>query len=73
MLKVCKKMKLNDHQENMFVKCIPPQTPLLYSETGMGYAWVYLFFLFLLQNIDCGYSLELPRRGSSNMYSQSMF
>ena len=22
---------------------------------------VYLFFLFLLQNIDCGYSLELPR------------
>ena len=25
------------------------------------------------QNIDCGYSLELPRRGSSNEYSQSMF
>ena len=24
---------------------------------------VYLFFLFLLQNIDCGYSLEPPRRG----------
>ena len=23
-----------------------------------GYAGVYLFFLFLLQNIDCGYSLE---------------
>ena len=24
----------------------------------MGNAGVYLFFLFLLQNIDCGYSLE---------------
>ena len=34
---------------------------------------VYLFFLFLLQNIDCGYSLEPPRRGGSNVYPQSMF
>ena len=25
------------------------------------------------QNIDCGYSLEPPRRGSSNEYLQSMF
>ena len=25
------------------------------------------------QNIDCGYSLELPRRGGSNVYPQSMF
>ena len=25
------------------------------------------------QNIDCGYSLELPRRGGSNKYPQSMF
>ena len=24
-------------------------------------------------NIDCGYLLELPRRGSSNEYPQSMF
>ena len=32
-----------------------------------------LFFLFLLKNIDCGYSLEPPRRGSSNEYPQSMF
>ena len=27
----------------------------------VGYAGVYLFFLFLLQNIDYGYSLEPPR------------
>ena len=25
------------------------------------------------QNIDCEYSLEQPRRGSSNEYTQSMF
>ena len=25
------------------------------------------------QNIDCGYSLELPHRGGSNKYPQSMF
>ena len=25
------------------------------------------------QNIDCGYLLEPPRRGSSNEYPQSMF
>ena len=33
----------------------------------LGYAGVYLFFLFLLQNIACGYSLEPPRRGGSNV------
>ena len=26
-----------------------------------------------LKNIDCGYSLELPRPGSYNEYPQSMF
>ena len=26
----------------------------------LGYAGIYLFFLFLLQNRDCGYSLEPP-------------
>ena len=25
------------------------------------------------QNIDCGYTLEPPRRGGSNEYPQSMF
>ena len=32
-----------------------------------------LDFLFLLKNIDYGYSLEPPRRGGSNEYQQSMF
>ena len=30
-------------------------------------------FLIFAQNIDCGYTLELPRQGSSNKYPQSMF
>ena len=33
----------------------------------------WIFFLFLLQNIDCGYTLEPPRRGDSKVYPQSMF
>ena len=30
-------------------------------------------FLIFAQNIDCGYSLEPPRQGGSNVYPQSMF
>ena len=30
-------------------------------------------FLISAQNIDCGYSLEPPRRGGSNEYPQFMF
>ena len=32
-----------------------------------------IFFLFLNENICCGYSLEVPRRGTSNEYPQHMF
>ena len=32
----------------------------------------YIFHIFA-QKIDCGYSLETPRRGGSNEYPQSMF
>ena len=32
----------------------------------LGLEGYTLFFLFLLKNIDCGYSLEPPRRGGSN-------
>ena len=32
-----------------------------------------IFFLFLNENICCGYSLEAPRRGASNEYPQHMF
>ena len=30
-------------------------------------------FLIFAQNKDCGYTLEPPRRGGSNVYSRSMF
>ena len=62
-----------------------PLKPQLYSKTGVCRD-IYYFFLFLLKNIDCGYSLEPPRknidcgyslepprRGGSNEYPQSMF
>ena len=39
----------------------------------LGFAGVYIIFLISAQNIDCGYSLEPPRRGGSNEYPQSMF
>ena len=56
-----------EHVRVMFT----PLNPTFYI-AKLGFAGVYLFFLFLLQNIDCGYSLELPRRGGSNVYPQSM-
>ena len=40
----------------------------------LGFSGVYIiFFLFLLKNIDFGYSLEPPQRSGSNDYPQSMF
>ena len=49
----------------------------------LGFTGVYVIFLISAQNIDCGYSLEPPRRGGyslepprrggSNEYPQSMF
>ena len=49
-----------------------PLEPFLYSKTEVCRG-IPIFFLFLLQIIDCGYSLEPPWRGGSNVYPQSMF
>ena len=57
--------------ETYLYKFDPLKTPLLYSKTGV-YRGIH-FFLFLLKNIDCGYSLEPPQRGGSEEYPQSMF
>ena len=38
----------------------------------LGFTGVYIIFLISAQNIDCGYSLEPPRRGGSNEYPQSI-
>ena len=39
----------------------------------LGFIGVYIIILIFAQNIDCGYSLEPPRRGGSNEYLQSIF
>ena len=43
-----------------------PRKPHFYI-VKLGFAGVYLFFLFLIQNIYCGYSLEPPHRGGSEV------
>ena len=48
---------------------IDPLKPHFYV-VKLGYT---LFLLFLLKNMDCGYSLEPPHRGGSNDYPQSVF
>ena len=50
-----------------------PLKPHFYIKKKMGFTGVYIIFRISAQNIDCGYSLEPPRRGGSNEYSQSMF
>ena len=51
---------------------IDPLKPHFYI-VKLGFTGVYIIFLISAQNIDCGYSLEPPRRGGSNKYPQSMF
>ena len=49
-----------------------PLNPHFYI-VKLGFTGVYIIFIILLNNIDCGYSLEPPRRRGSNEYPQSMF
>ena len=49
-----------------------------YTENFISKNWKFSdknfdIFQISVQNIDCGYSLEPPRRGGSNEYPQSMF
>ena len=40
----------------------------------LNFQWkIFDIFLIFAQNIDCGYTLELPQRGGSNEYPQSVF
>ena len=49
-----------------------PLKPHFYT-VRLGFTGVYIIFLILLKNIDCGYSLETPSWGGSNKYPQSIF
>ena len=51
---------------------VDPLKPHIYI-VKLGFTGVYIIFHISAQNIDCGYSLEPPRRGGSNEYPQSMF
>ena len=55
-----------------FITKIYPLKPHFYK-VKLGITGVYIICLISSQNIDCGYSLEPPRRGGSNEYPQSMF
>ena len=58
------------HYENspiqIYKKISPPKTENFQMKNSD-------IFHISAQNIDCGYSLELPHQGSSNEYPQSMF
>ena len=61
------------NHENKPIKSFDPLKPHFYI-VKLGFTGVYIIcFLFLLKNIDCGYSFEPPRQGGSNEYPQSMF
>ena len=51
---------------------IDPLKPHFYI-VKLGFTGLCIIFLISAQNIDCGYSLEPPRRGGSNECLQSMF
>ena len=58
------------HYENLSM-----QTTEIFSVVKIENFQLKIFNIFLIfaQNIDCGYTLEPPRRGGSNEYPQSMF
>ena len=47
------------------ITCLCDVNPILphFYIVKLGFTGVYLFFLILIQNIDCGYLFELPRQG----------
>ena len=56
----------------MYLYNFDPLKPNFYI-VKLGFPGVYIIFLISAQNIDCGYSLEPPRRGGSNEYHNLCF
>ena len=57
---------LRKHAYSNIQKILPPKTEIFQTK-------ILISFHISAQNIDCGYSLEPPRRGGSNEYPQSLF
>ena len=75
-ISLCGQRRLRPENGLLLTKtCLYNVDPLKphYYIVKLGFTGVYLFFLFLFENIDCGYSLEPPRRGGSKEYPQFMF
>ena len=62
----------SSHQENMSVKSKPPQTPLLYSKTGVCRG-ISIFLIFAPKHRLWVLVRTASHRGGSNVYPQSMF
>ena len=67
-------IELEDNKQ--FISNIPhnfdPLKPHFYT-VKLGFTGYTLFFLFLLKNVDCVYSLEPPQQGGSKEYPHSTF
>ena len=59
-------LSLRKHAYSNILEISPPKN---WKFSGKNFDIIYIS----AQNIDCGYSLEPPRRGGSNEYPQSMF
>ena len=57
---------LRKHAYSNMLKKSPPKTEFFSDK-------IFAIFHISAQNIDCGYSLEPPRRGGSNEYPLAMF
>ena len=55
----------SDHITKTHLYIFHPLKPHFYI-VKLGFTRVFIIFLISAQNIDCGYSLEPPRRGGSN-------
>ena len=61
-----KRVALRKHAYTTILNILPPKNEKIQIKNSD-------IFHISAQNIDCGYSLEPPRRGGSNEYPQSMF
>ena len=72
---MCFRVEIREHTKDFIAKTylnsFDPLKP--HFIVKLGFTGYTLFFLFLLKIIDCGYSLEPPRRSGSNEYTHSMF